>query len=112
MDYNPDEYEIVVSVRPKKKLKREPNPLFMKPLHYSTELEAVIGPGPLPRTHIIKKLWAYIKKHDLQDSRNRRMINADEALMKIFDRRQVSMFEMNKLVNKHIEPLMRKKRNG
>ncbi|MEK7504968.1 MAG: SWIB/MDM2 domain-containing protein [Patescibacteria group bacterium] len=75
----------------------------MKPLTVSAELAVVVGAGPLPRSEVVKKLWEYIKKHGLQDSQDKRNINADEALKKIFDGKgTVSMFEMTKLVSKHL----------
>jgi len=75
----------------------------MKPMQPSGSLSAVVGGSPLPRTEVTKKLWAYIKRKGLQDSKNRRMINADDALRPVFGgKRQVSMFEMTKLVNKHL----------
>jgi len=83
----------------KPKTKRKPNAAFMKPMTPSSTLAAVIGGSPAPRTEITKKIWDYIKKHKLQDSTNRRMINADEKLKAVFGgKRQVSMFEMTKLV--------------
>jgi upstream activation factor subunit UAF30 len=82
--------------------KRAPNPAFMKPMQPSGELAAVVGNGMMPRTEVTKKLWGYIKRKGLQDSKNRRMINADENLRPIFGRSQVSMFEMTRLVNKHL----------
>ena len=79
------------------------NSAFMKPLTVSAELAAVVGAGPLPRSEVVKKLWEYIKKNGLQDSQDKRNINADEALKKIFDGKgTVSMFEMTKLVSKHL----------
>ena len=69
--------------------KRSPNAAFMKPLKPSAELAAVVGADPLPRTQVISKLWEYIKKHDLQDPANRRMINADDKLKEVFDKPQV-----------------------
>jgi upstream activation factor subunit UAF30 len=88
---------------PKKKAKRKPNPAFMKPLQPDTALGAVVGSKPLPRTQVVKKLWAYIKKNSLQDSQNKRMINADDKLKAVFaGKKQVSMFEMTKLVSKHL----------
>jgi chromatin remodeling complex protein RSC6 len=83
--------------------KRKPNPAFMKPLTPSANLAAVVGATPLPRTEVVKKLWAYIKKNDLQDSKNRRNINADDKLKPIFGKAQVTMFEMTKLVSKHLK---------
>jgi chromatin remodeling complex protein RSC6 len=91
---------------PKKKrsgAKRKPNPAFMKPMTPSSTLAAVVGGNPMPRTEVTKKLWVYIKRNGLQDSVNRRMINADDNLRQVFGgRRQVSMFEMTKLVNAHL----------
>lgn len=84
--------------------KRKPNAAFMKPMQPSAALGAVIGNGMMPRTEVTKKIWAYIKKHGLQDSKNRRNINADEKLKDVFGgKKQVSMFEMTKLVNKHLK---------
>jgi len=83
---------------------RKPNPAFMKPMTPSAELGAVVGDRAMPRTEVTKKLWDYIKKNGLQDSENRRMINADERLAPVFGgRRKVSMFEMTKLVAKHLK---------
>ena len=83
--------------------KRKPNLAFMKPMTPSSTLAAVVGGSPIPRTEVTKKLWAYIKRNGLQDSINRRMINADDNLRQVFGgRRQVSMFEMTKLVNAHL----------
>lgn len=79
------------------------NSAFMKPLKVSAELEAVVGKGPLPRSEVVKKLWIYIKANKLQDEKNKRNINADEALKKVFGgKATVSMFEMTKLVSKHL----------
>ena len=83
---------------------RKPNAAFMKPMKISEDLAAVLGNSPLPRTQVTKKLWAYIKKNKLQDSKNRRMINADDKLKTVFGgKKQVSMFEMTKLVSKHLK---------
>jgi chromatin remodeling complex protein RSC6 len=82
--------------------KRKPNPAFMKPMKISDALAAIVGSKPLPRTEVTKKLWAYIKKHKLQDRINKRMINADENLKKVLKKAKVSMFEMTKLVSKHL----------
>ena len=88
----------------KKATKRKPNPAFMKAMTPSAQLAAVVGDKPMPRTEVTKKLWAYIKKNSLQDSKNRRMINADDKLKPIFNGKgQVSMFDMTKLVNKHLK---------
>jgi upstream activation factor subunit UAF30 len=84
--------------------KRKPSAAFMKPMKPSATLGAVIGEKPMPRTEVTKKLWAYIKRKKLQDSKNRRMINADESLKAVFGgKKQVSMFEMTKLVSKHLK---------
>ncbi len=89
---------------PKKKTARKPNAAFMKPMMPSATLGEVIGTKPMPRTEVTKKLWAYIKKNGLQDAKKRTMINADSALRAIFGgRSQVSMFEMTKLVSKHLK---------
>ena len=86
------------------KKKRTPNAAFMKPMQPDEALSAVVGSGPLPRTEITKKLWQYIKKNGLQDAKVRRNINADDKLGRVFGgKKQVSMFEMTKLVNKHIK---------
>jgi len=84
--------------------KRKPNAAFMKPMNISPQLAMVIGPAPMPRTEVTKKLWAYIKRKGLQDAKNRRMINADENLKPIFGGKgQVSMFDMTKMVSKHLK---------
>ena len=83
--------------------KRTPNAAFMKAMAVSDTLAAVIGKGPYPRTEVTKKVWEYIKKHKLQDSVNKRMINADDKLKAIFKKGQVSMFEMTKLINGHLK---------
>jgi chromatin remodeling complex protein RSC6 len=82
--------------------KRAPNPAFMKEMKPSPQLAAVIGDKPAPRTEVTKKVWEYIKKHDLQDKAQRTMINADAKLKEIFQKPQVSMFEMTKLINSHL----------
>ena len=83
--------------------KRSANPAFMKAMKPSEALAKIVGSEPLPRTEITKKLWEYIKKNNLQDAQNKRNINADENLLAVFDgKNQVSMFEMTKLVNKHL----------
>ena len=88
----------------KKAVKRKPNAAFMKPMQPDAALAAVIGSSPMPRTEVTKKIWNYIKKNSLQDSKNRRNINADEKLKDVFGgKKQVSMFEMTKLVNKHLK---------
>ena len=88
----------------KAKTARKPNAAFMKPLTPSAALAAVIGSKPLPRTDVTKKVWDYIKKHKLQDSVNRRNINADDALKAVFNgKKTVSMFEMTKLISAHLK---------
>lgn len=87
----------------KPKVKRKPNPAFMKPMNIGEALHPVIGNKPMPRTEVVKKLWEYIKKNKLQDAKERRNINADAHLQRVFGgKRTVSMFEMTKLVNKHL----------
>ncbi len=87
----------------KKKAKRKPNPAFMRPMTISRALAAVVGSRPIPRTEVTKKLWHYIKRNKLQDRINRRMINADAALRVVFGgRSKVNMFEMTKLVSRHL----------
>ena len=87
----------------KPKAKRKPNAAFMKPLTPSKELAMVIGATAIPRTQVVKKLWDYIKKNNLQDAKNRRNINADDKLKPVFGKNTVSMFEMTKLVSKHLK---------
>ena len=88
----------------RKKSARRPNAAFMQPLTPSPALAEVVGPKPLPRTEATSRLWAYIKKHDLQDAKNRRMIKADPALKVVFGgKSSVNMFEMTKLVSKHLK---------
>ncbi len=86
-----------------KKSTRKPNAAFMAPLQPSGPLADVIGSKPLPRTEIVKKVWDYIKKNNLQDQKNKRMINADEKLKPLFGKGQISMFELAKIVNNHVE---------
>jgi upstream activation factor subunit UAF30 len=83
--------------------KRKPNAAFMKAMTPSAILAAVIGNGPYPRTEVTKKVWEYIKKNKLQDAANRRMINADAKLKAIFNKAQVSMFEMTKLISNQLK---------
>jgi SWIB-domain-containing proteins implicated in chromatin remodeling len=86
------------------KKKRTPNAAFMRPVQPDEALGAVVGSSPMPRTEVTKKLWAYIRKNDLQDAKEKRMINADDKLSKVFGgKKQVSMFEITKLVSKHIK---------
>ena len=84
-------------------VKRTPNSAFMKAMTPSTMLAAVVGAMPLPRTEVVKKIWEYIKKNDLQDAINKRMIHADEKLREIFGKAKVSMFEMTKIINQHLK---------
>ncbi len=82
---------------------RKANPALLKPMKVSAELEAVVGPGPLPRGQVVKKMWEYIKKHDLQNPANKRNILADDKLKAIFGgKSEVTMFEMTKLVSAHL----------
>jgi chromatin remodeling complex protein RSC6 len=84
--------------------KRKPNAAFMKPMTPSSTLAAVIGSSAMPRTEVTKKIWGYIKRNGLQDKKNKRMINSDDKLKPVFGgKSQVSMFEMTKLVNKHLK---------
>lgn len=83
---------------------KKKNSAFMKPVHISKELEAVVGPGPMPRTEIVKKLWAYIKKNNCQDKVNKRDINLDAKLSSLFGKKgKINMFEMTKELNRHIK---------
>ena len=87
-----------------KKSARKPNAAFMKPMTPSPALSEVVGTKPIPRTEVTKKLWAYIKKNKLQDAKNRRNIKADDNLKAVFGGKSVvNMFEMTKLVNKHLK---------
>jgi chromatin remodeling complex protein RSC6 len=82
---------------------RKANPALLKPMNLTPDLEAVVGKGPMPRFEVVKKLWEYIKKNNLQDAQNRRNINADEKLKVVFGgKATVNMFEMTKLVSKHL----------
>jgi upstream activation factor subunit UAF30 len=93
-----------VAKKAKKKSARKPNAAFMKPVTPDTALSEVIGSKAVPRTEVTKKLWAYIKKNGLQDKKNRRNINADAALKVVFGgKATVNMFEMTKLVSKHVK---------
>jgi upstream activation factor subunit UAF30 len=88
----------------KKSAARKPNPAFMKPMTPSSALSEVVGSKPIPRTEVTKKLWAYIKKNKLQDAKNRRNIKADDNLKAVFGGKAVvNMFEMTKLVSKHLK---------
>jgi len=82
---------------------KKANSAFMKPMTISPELAEVVGKGPMPRSEVVKKIWVYIKKNNLQDAKNKRNINADANLLKVFGgKKTVSMFEMTKLVSKHL----------
>jgi chromatin remodeling complex protein RSC6 len=86
------------------KKKRKPNPAFMKPVQPDDALSAVVGTKAIPRTEVTKKLWAYIKRNGLQDKKKRTNINADDKLKAVFGgKKQVTMFEMTKLVSKHLK---------
>jgi chromatin remodeling complex protein RSC6 len=87
----------------KKKSARKPNAAFMKPLTPSGPLAAIVGSTPMPRTEVTSKIWGYIKRNKLQDSVNRRMINADDKLRALFGKAQASMFELTKYVSKHLK---------
>jgi len=88
----------------KKAAARKPNAAFMKPVTPSASLAEVVGSKPIPRTEVTKRLWAYIKKNKLQDAKNKRMIKADDALKAVFaNKSTVNMFEMTKLVSKHLK---------
>jgi chromatin remodeling complex protein RSC6 len=87
-----------------KKSTRKPNAAFMAPLTVSGDMQAVVGNKPLPRTEIVKKVWEYIRKNGLQDKTNKRMINADDKLKIVFGgKKQISMFELAKIVNNHVQ---------
>lgn len=89
--------------RAKTKTKRTPNAAFMRPVQPDEALGAVVGNQPMPRTEVTKKLWAYIRKNGLQDQKERRMINADDKLARVFGgKKRVSMFDMTKLVSQHV----------
>jgi chromatin remodeling complex protein RSC6 len=93
--------KVAKKAAPKKK--RTPNPAFMKPMQISDDLAKIVGSKSIPRTEVTKKLWAYIKKNGLQDQKNKRNINADANLKAVFGgKKTVSMFEMTKLVGKHL----------
>ena len=80
------------------------NPALTKPMNLSADLEAVVGKGPMPRSEVVKNIWVYIKKHDLQNPKNKRNILADENLKKVFGgKAEVTMFEMTKLVSAHLK---------
>jgi chromatin remodeling complex protein RSC6 len=87
----------------KAKTARKPNAALMKPLTPSAELGAVVGTSPLPRPDVVKKVWDYIKKNNLQDAKNKREINADPKLEKVFGKKKVTMFEMNKFLAAHLK---------
>ena len=86
----------------KKKTARKPNAAFMKPMKPTGPLAAIIGSSPMPRTEVTSQIWKYIKRNNLQDKANRRMINADEKLRALFGKAQASMFELTKYVSKHL----------
>ncbi len=83
---------------------RKPNAAFMKDMNLSADLEAVVGKGPMPRSEVVKKIWAYIKKNNLQNPKNKRNVMADDKLQKVFaGKKEVTMFEMTKLVSAHLK---------
>ena len=93
----------MAKAKAKTKAKGKANSAFMKPMKISEKLAPVVGKGPMPRSEVVKKLWAYIKKNKLQDTKNKRNINADESLKAVFaGKKVVKMFEMTKLVSKHL----------
>ena len=88
----------------KKAGKRKPNAAFMKPVQPNDKLAAIVGPGAMPRTELTKKLWAYIRKNNLQDKKNRRMINADDKMKALFGgKSSASMFELTKYASKNLK---------
>jgi chromatin remodeling complex protein RSC6 len=87
---------------PKVKTARKPNPAFMKALTPSVTLAEIVGKNPLPRTQVVSKIWEYIKKHNLQNPKNKRNIIADEKLLKVFGKKEVTMFELAGIVGKHL----------
>ena len=87
---------------PKVKTARKPNPAFMKALTPSVNLAEIVGKNPLPRTQVVSKIWEYIKKHNLQNPKNKRNIIADEKLLKVFGKKEVTMFELAGIVGKHL----------
>ena len=99
----PAKKKVAKKAAPKKKSARKPNAAFMAALYPSSTLAEVIGNKPMPRTEIVKKIWDYIKKNNLQDKKNRRNINADGKLRPLFGKDQISMFDLAKIVNKHVK---------
>jgi chromatin remodeling complex protein RSC6 len=95
--------KVAKKAAPKKKSARKPNAAFMAALTPSSTLAEVIGNKPMPRTEIVKKIWDYIKKNNLQDKKNRRMINADGKLRPLFAKDQISMFDLAKIVSKNVK---------
>jgi len=95
--------KVAKKAAPKKKSARKPNAAFMAPLTPDATLSEVVGSKPIPRTEIVKKVWEHIKKNGLQDKNNKRMINADAKLKPLFGKDQISMFELAKIVNKHVK---------
>ena len=99
----PAKKKVAKKAPPKKKSARKPNAAFMAALNPSSTLAEVIGNKPMPRTEIVKKIWDYIKKNNLQDKKNRRMINADGKLRPLFAKDQISMFDLAKIISKHVK---------
>jgi upstream activation factor subunit UAF30 len=99
----PAKKKVAKKAPPKKKSARKPNAAFMAALNPSSTLAEVIGNKPMPRTEIVKKIWDYINKYNLQDKKNRRMINADGKLRPLFAKDQISMFDLAKIVSKNVK---------
>ena len=99
----PAKKKVAKKAPPKKKSARKPNAAFMAALNPSSALAEVIGNKAIPRTEIVKKIWDYIKKNNLQDKKNRRMINADGKLKPLFGKDQISMFDLAKIVSKNVK---------
>ena len=99
----PAKKKVAKKAAPKKKSARKPNAAFMTALTPSSTLAEVIGNKPTARTEIVKKIWDYIKKNNLQDKKNRRMINADGKLRPLFAKDQISMFDLAKIISKHVK---------
>lgn len=92
----------VLYSKEKSKMAKKKESKFMQPLELSADLAAIVGRGPMPRTEVTKKIWAYIKAHKCQDAKNKRMIVPDEKLGKVIGKKSVNMFEMTKLISKHL----------
>jgi len=99
----PAKKKVAKKAPPKKKSARKPNAAFMTALNPSSTLAEVIGNKAMARTEMVKKIWDYIKKNNLQDKKNRRMINADGKLRPLFAKDQISMFDLAKIISKHVK---------